>query len=72
MKKSIYGSRKKDDKPCVHIVPPEQDVNMYMLRLIDTIVSITDKTSKDNAILRMENMVGNIQTVLNMNPNNGS
>lgn len=50
--------------PCTYTVPQEQDINVYVVRLIDTISSIKDKTSKDNALLRMENMVSDIQTVI--------
>jgi hypothetical protein len=48
----------------MYTVPQEQDINVYVLRLIDTISSIKDKTSKDNALLRMENMVSDIQIVI--------
>jgi len=66
MKRAIYGvsSIKKPTK-CTITVPPEQDVNVYLLRLVSTVVSIKDKTSKDAAIDRMENMVSDIQTALN-------
>ena len=68
MKKSIYGVRKKDNAPCTYTIPPEQDINIYIMRLTNTVSNITDKTSKDNALLRMENIVSTIQTVLNLNP----
>lgn len=68
MARTIYGASKtKKPKPTL---PPEMDVNVYMTRLINTILSIRDKASKDAALLRMENMAADIQTVLNMEGSN--
>lgn len=63
MARTIYGTSKtKKPKPTI---PPEMDVNVYMTRLIGSILSIKDKTSKDAAIARMENMASDIHTILN-------
>jgi hypothetical protein len=63
MARTIYGTSKtKKPKPTI---PPEMDINVYLTRLINTIVSIKDKTSKDAALARMENMETDLQTILN-------
>jgi hypothetical protein len=63
MARTIYGTSKtKKPKPTI---PPEMDVNVYLTRLISSIVSIRDKTSKDAALARMDNMASDLETILN-------
>ena len=65
MKRPIYGiSSVKKPLICEYAIPPEKDVNAYMIRVIRAIASIKDKDSKDTALLRMELIASDIQKAL--------
>jgi hypothetical protein len=71
--KSVYGNSgrrpiygvSKIQEPCTLTIPPELDINTYMMRTIMSITSIKDKTSKDTALVRLENISTDIKTIVN-------
>jgi hypothetical protein len=46
-------------------IPQEKDINLYMTRAIQSISSITSKESKDLALMRLNNIVTDITTIVN-------
>jgi hypothetical protein len=59
----IYGQSHKQ-APCTYTVPPELDINTYMLRTLNAITSITNKTTKDSALVRLTNVEADIRTIV--------
>ena len=66
MGRTIYGTSKTKKPPPT--IPPEMDVTAYLTRLVNTIVSIKDKTSKDAALVRMEIIASDIEKALDSVP----
>jgi len=60
---NMFGMVK--EEPCVYTVPPELDINNYMIRVINALSSIQDKRTKDTAVARLGNIAEDINIILN-------
>ena len=75
--KSVYGARINSARPiygaatantsesCTYTIPPELDVNTYIARAMSAITSITSATTKNVALIRLNNIEADIRTIVN-------
>jgi hypothetical protein len=63
-RRAIYGDSK-TPQPCTYTIPPELDINVYMLRAISAISSISDVQTKKIALTRLTNISTDITTIVN-------
>jgi hypothetical protein len=61
----IYGIATNISEPCTYTIPPELDLNTYIARAMNTMSSITNATTKNVALIRLNNIEADIRTIVN-------